>query len=159
MNSKWISSTRAIRIGLGLLILGLALSDEAPTRAALAGSASLTVIVENLRNTEGTLRVAIWDSEDGFADGDQSVAGAALPASDEELRFVFDNLAPGRYAVAVYHDENDNGKFDRTLIGLPAEGLGFSNDAWLTVLGAPSFERAAIELDGTAADAVINLRY
>jgi uncharacterized protein (DUF2141 family) len=30
---------------------------------------------------------------------------------------VFDNLPAGVYAVAVYHDENSNGKLDRGMFG------------------------------------------
>lgn len=147
------------RVALGAMLLGLTLWDGPPPRAALAGGASLTVIVENLNSAHGTLRVAVWDRAEGFTDGDHRLVGAARPAGERPHRFVFENLAPGRYAVAVYHDENDNGEFDRTALGLPAEGLGFSNGAWLTVLGAPSFDRAAIELNGAAAEAIVTLRY
>ena len=70
----------------------------------------------------------------------------------------FKDLKPGRYALAVYHDENGNGEFDRTWIGLPAEGLGFSNGAWIG-LGPPSFEEAAVTLKGQEQTIVIALRY
>ena len=154
MGLKGFSRALAVLIALGVTAPG-----NAPLHAAPAGTASLTIVVENLRSSDGFLHVAIWDTPDGFGNGDLSVAGTALPAADGSLRIVFDNLPPGRYAIAAYHDENGNGKFDRTAIGLPAEGLGFSNDAWLTLLGAPSFEQAAIELDGAAAETVITLRY
>ena len=32
------------------------------------------------------------------------------------------------YALALYHDENGNRSFDRTGVGFPAEGFGFSNN-------------------------------
>jgi uncharacterized protein (DUF2141 family) len=37
-------------------------------------------------------------------------------------------LPQGSYAVAIYHDRDGDRDFDRTLVGLPAEGFGFSND-------------------------------
>ena len=48
-----------------------------------------------------------------------------------------ENVKPGNYAIAVFHDLNGNGKLDRNLIGLPSEPYGFSNDVGRR--GFPSF--------------------
>lgn len=39
----------------------------------------------------------------------------------------FQNVGPGAYAVAAFHDENDNGRLD-TFLGLPREGFGYSQN-------------------------------
>ncbi len=44
----------------------------------------------------------------------------------------------GRYALAFYHDEDGDGRFNRNLVGLPTEGYGFSRDAPAT-FGLPDF--------------------
>ncbi len=75
-----------------------------------------------------------------------------------EVRFTIPGLAPGRYAVASYHDENGNGKFDQTWIGLPDEGLGFSNGAWIG-FGAPAFDEAAVEISEKNRVIAVTLRY
>lgn len=139
-------------------LLALALLLTAHGGGAM-DSATLTVIVENVRSSSGSLHVAIWNEAEGFGDGERSLAKTSVPAAPGEQRIVFENLSPGRYAIAAYHDENGNEEFDRTQIGLPAEGLGFSNDAWITLLGPPSFKKAALTLDGLATDAVVRLRY
>jgi len=36
-------------------------------------------------------------------------------------------IPPGTYAIACYHDENDNGKLDTNFLGIPKEGTGASN--------------------------------
>src|SRR3546814_7150850 len=58
-------------------------------------------------------------------------------------------VTPGHYAVAIYHDENGDRKFNRTLT-TPKEGFGFSNDA-PTTFGLPSFAkvRFAVPEGGT----------
>ncbi len=66
--------------------------------------------------------------------------------------------APGAYAVAVYHDENGNGHFDRNFLGLPAEGFGFSNDA-PTILGPPSYGAARLDVGPGDTRITIRLRY
>ena len=48
---------------------------------------------------------------------------------------------PGIYAATAYHDENDNGKFDKNRAGLPVEGFGVSNNP--TTLLPTSHDQAA----------------
>lgn len=143
-----------------LRALAASLALTLGTPAALPNDAkSLTVIVKNLRSDAGEVHVAIWRGPEGFADGDFTLAEAKAPADAFEKRIVFDGLPPGHYALAAFHDENGNGEFDRTLIGLPAEGLGFSNGAWIEAFGPPSFEKAAIEIKEPQSSTVIELRY
>jgi len=60
--------------------------------------------------------------------------------------------------VAIYHDENNNHRFDRTLIGMPAEGYGFSNDARI-FLGPPSFKSTQFLVGPGETHIAIALRY
>ncbi len=52
-----------------------------------------------------------------------------IKVRDREARCDFEDIPPGRYALAVIHDENMNGKLDANWLGVPKEGYGFSNDA------------------------------
>ena len=40
----------------------------------------------------------------------------------------FNDIPPGTYAIAVFHDENANGKLDKNFLGIPCEGYGASNN-------------------------------
>ena len=55
---------------------------------------------------------------------------------------VLEDIPPGTYAAAAYHDENDNGRLDLTSVGVPAEGRGYSNtpEAGFSV---PDFDEAS----------------
>ena len=44
----------------------------------------------------------------------------------------------GDYAIAVYHDQNGNGKMDKRMFGIPKEPYGFSNNI-KPVMSAPKF--------------------
>jgi uncharacterized protein (DUF2141 family) len=72
------------------------------------------------------------------------------------MRFVFDGLAPGRYAIAAFQDLNGNGSLDRTKLGLPLEPFGFSNDAGRS--GRPSFASAAFVLGDGKREISLRLR-
>ena len=65
---------------------------------------------------------------------------------------------PGVYALAVYHDENNNHHFDRSLIGLPVEGYGFSNNATI-FMAPPSFASARFTVRTGDNHLTIKLRY
>ena len=104
---------------------------------------------------DATLYVALYDSAAGFT-GSQSLASQTVPMRAGTARLVFPGLAPGRYAVRAFADENGNGKLDTNLLGMPTERYGFSNDAKGN-RGAPDFEAAAIGVDADL-QTVIHLR-
>ncbi len=125
---------------------------------ATMSSLEVTIVVDNLRSARGRVRIALWSRPDGFSDVDAAIVEAGQPARPGEVRFTIPGLAPGSYAVASYHDENGNGEFDQTWIGLPDEGLGFSNGAWIG-FGPPAFDEAAVEISADARVIVVTLRY
>ena len=68
------------------------------------------------------------------------------------------DLAPGRYALSAFHDENDNGELDTNLMGIPSEGYGFGNDA-SAAFGPPSFEAAAVDVDAASGVTALTMAY
>jgi len=142
---------RFLAIGIAMILAGNAASEP-------AAAAGLTVTIEKLRSGAGTVHLALWDRAEGFTDADAAVTLRELPAAPGQIHFDLGDLKPGLYAIATYHDENGNGEFDRTWIGWPDEGLGFSNGAWIS-LGAPSFEEAAFEVLSNPQDIAVALRY
>ncbi|HEX4039381.1 MAG TPA: DUF2141 domain-containing protein [Acidobacteriaceae bacterium] len=51
-------------------------------------------------------------------------------------------IPPGRYAIVVIHDENENQKLDRNFLGIPNEGFGFANNPKVN-FSAPSWQAAS----------------
>jgi len=122
--------------------------------ANLANSADLTVIVERVRNSNGEIRLAIFDTPDQFPQG-KKLDSKNVPAKLGEVTVHFENLSPGNYAVAIHHDENSDKKMNTNFIGWPQEGYGFSNDARV-IFSSPVFEAASFDLD--FADKTIRLK-
>jgi len=131
--------------------LAAALTVSNSTKAA-----DLVVEVGGVRDAAGKVMVALHAPRDGvsFPDIAGAVAAQWRIAEPGMLRFAFPGLKPGRYAVAVYHDENDNGELDANILGMPTEGFGFSNDA-KGFAGPPDFEAAAVEVSGEASAAPV----
>jgi len=126
--------------------------------AAPGHAADLTVTVSGMRSQTGFVRMALYDAPEYFPKRKGMIGTADVPLNGGKVVHVFRGLAPGRYAVSLYHDENGNGKFDFTWIGLPDEGFGFSNGA-TAGLSAPDFDEAAVEVGEPATMIAIKLTY
>jgi uncharacterized protein (DUF2141 family) len=118
------------------------------------------VKILNIRNRNGTVGCALFDSSEGFPRdyllSAQNVM--VIKVRYTEARCDFEAIPPGTYALAVIHDENSNGKLDTNWLGIPTEGYGFSNDA-KAALGTPSFDAASFSYDGQTLDMTVSLHY
>ena len=125
------------------LLLALLLAAGAPPAP---GGATLVVQVEGLKDDQGGVHAALYASEDGFpTKPEKALRHADGKIEGGRARIVFEGIPPGGYAVAVYHDENGNGRLDTGFLGIPTEGLASSNDA-KGFMGPPSFEKARVEV-------------
>lgn len=142
------------------LILPLAaLCMGAAAPPADAGS-TLTITVTNLRNAKGLVQVCMTTSENSFPEcrGDPEAYTASVSAQGAPVTATFRNVRPGRYAVALLHDSNANGKADFALGMIPKEGFGFSRDAPVR-MGPPSFDSAAFDFGAQDRSMAIRMRY
>jgi uncharacterized protein (DUF2141 family) len=115
------------------------------TCAMPAAAATLTTEIDNVRNARGHVHVDVCPQAH-FLKEDCPYSGEAA-AHSGVTTVVVPDVPPGRYAVQVFHDENDNHRVDRALFGIPKEGVGFSNDAPIR-LGPPKWEDSAFEIEG-----------
>lgn len=123
---------------------------------AAAWAGDLIVKIDHIRNDQGAILAALYDTEASFMKQPLARATFKVKATPGEVLYVFHDLAPGKYALAVFHDENDNGQLDKGLFGIPKEGYGFSNS---TAAGPPKFNQAAFTFDGTPQSITITLHY
>ena len=123
-----------------------------------AGRPRLLVTVTGARPVAGNVTVTLYgDNPAAFLAHRGSIAIARVPLASSQAEACFSLSAPGAYAVAVYHDANDNHHFDRTLLGLPAEGYGFSNNVAPLIL--PSYASVRIAVPAGESRIAIRLIY
>ena len=120
------------------------------------GAAGLQIRVLNVRVARGHVHVAICPQSLFLKE--ECVYKAIVPAKEGETIAVIDGLPAGIYAAQVYFDENGNDELDRNFIGIPREGVGFSNDPSFT-FRAPSFAETAFRFDGVSGSIRVRLRY
>jgi uncharacterized protein (DUF2141 family) len=130
----------------------------APEGAAVK-TGPIEVVVWNIRRGLGHVRVAICTSLT-FADAHKSCPyhGEAT-AHAGVTTVVVPDVPAGTYAAEVYQDDDDSGVLRRGPLGVPLEGVGFSNDVTIR-LRPPRFWDAAFDYDpATALSLRIKLRY
>ncbi len=133
-------------------------------------AAELRLTISGVRSDSGEILIGLYDNAGGFvaaiANATKNglmvdsgrLVGVSMRAKTGSQSIVFTQLPPGRYALVVVHDENDNGLLDANILGVPTEGYCFSRDAQ-GIFSAPSFDAAAISLGEADVRATISVIY
>ena len=120
---------------------------------------TIRVEIGGLRNNSGRVSCALYSSADGFPkNNEKAVAQLNSVISDRRAVCEFTGIAPGKYAVSVFHDENLNGRLDTNWLGIPREGVGASNNP-KPRMGPPKFAAAEFQNSGASMDVEIIMHY
>jgi uncharacterized protein (DUF2141 family) len=84
----------------------------------------LEVEVVSLRNSNGMVSMELLNEHN------EPVKGINESIRDKTCIVTFDSLKVGKYAIRYYHDENSNNVLEKNILGIPKEGVGFSNNAY-----------------------------
>ena len=131
-----------ISIILNFLFSNLIFSQEETTKfyiTELRGDISLEMEINNLESNKGPIYIRILD------ENENPVIVGTSPVINYSSEISFDSIFPGKYAIQFFHDENENQKMDFSLIGIPKEKFGSSNDV-KPILGPPKFEKMLFEI-------------
>lgn len=142
-----------------LAALAFAGAGAALAAAGPAQAGEVVITVTDLRSAKGVVRACMTTRADIFPKciKDPGAHRTVVPAGDKvEIRFT--GVKPGDYAIALLHDENDNGKADRALGMMPKEGYGFSRDAPVK-MAPPKFKDAVFNLGEGNSRVTIKMRY
>lgn len=83
--------------------------------------------IEGINELKGEIRIAMFDSREKYTK--DPIHAIVLPVDSTTIIWTQEMLPFGEYAIAVYHDKNENGKIDTNFLGIPKEDYGFSNNA------------------------------
>lgn len=116
----------------------------------IAGSCNksdLKLVIKGIDDIKGSMYIAVFDNKESFPDFGKQLVEKVLPVDSKTLNYTFKDLPDSDYAVAIFHDKNNNGKLDKNAFGIPLEPYGFSQNARAR-FSAPPFNDAKIVLDG-----------
>ena len=109
-----------------------------------AESGKLIVIVDGFDNDDGKAMIGLFNSEENYAESGNQFRRTMSEISDSKVEWIIEDLPFGEYAIKLYHDENENGKMDRNMMGIPKEDYAFSNNATGS-FGPADYEDAKFE--------------
>jgi uncharacterized protein (DUF2141 family) len=117
------------------------------TIAVQSQSLNLTVTVNNVKSSKGMINVCVFNQANGFPEKTNlAVKCVNISAAKGTMQIKIDGIMPGKYALAAYHDENNDGKFNTNFLGIPKEAAGASNGA-KGKMGPPKYENALLMID------------
>ncbi len=103
----------------------------------------IRITVSNLHNEKGHVLVSLYKDGTGYPDdATRAFRKIKLDISGKKAAVLFTGLPAGNYAVSILHDENDDQKMNKSNLGIPKEGYGFSNNV-VGAFGPPSWSRAS----------------
>jgi len=116
-------------------------------------SAALTVKITGLHSERGNICLSMFNSAEGFPDSaSKAVLAECFAVIGRSFDITIEKIPNGTYAIALWHDENRDGKLNYNFIGIPKEGLAFSENGKPRITppppGPPSFSSIAFEMKG-----------
>jgi uncharacterized protein (DUF2141 family) len=106
-----------------------------------ASSATVEVVVSGVAPGHGNVQVALCVSA---LEPERCQKTQTAAPSGASVHVAFADVAPGRYAIAAFQDEDGTGVLRRGKLGIPLEPFGFSNGAGLA--RRPKFDAAAFDV-------------
>jgi uncharacterized protein (DUF2141 family) len=137
------------------VLMVLLVAGTSPAASDMTGR--LIVDISGFPSSEGYAMVALYNSEVSYNAGEASaIASTKSVVTNQKVCVVFADLPQGWYGVALYHDENGDGKMDTNPMGIPKEAYGFSNNA-KGLFGRPDYKDIKFQLNSTEKQIAIQL--
>ena len=106
----------------------------------------LKIEVQNIKSNQGAIKIALFPEGSDFPnDYNSAQESAVVYVENLKAHYTFENLKSGIYAIALFHDLNQNDNLDTNFAGIPLEPFGLSNNPRL--FGKPTFKKCKFELN------------
>lgn len=131
-------------------VFALALMLALATQGQAASQGKIKVHVTGLNNNQGSVRVALFNSDDTYSadkfTGEKAIMKGVANISASEANYTFENVPYGEYAIRLFHDPDNSGKFVTGMFGIPKLQYGFSNNP-KSNMGPASYDKAKFKFD------------
>jgi len=109
------------------------------------GQAMIQVDVSGISSKKGEILAVLFSTEKGFPnDASKAFKTAKAVPVNGKVILQFSQIPDGKYAIALFHDTNGDGKLNTNMLGIPKEGYGVSNNI-RNLFSAPGFEESSFK--------------
>ena len=113
--------------------------EESANTDSKSKQTPLRLIIDNIASNSGEIEIGVYTPENKFPDEDDKFKKYRFKAKKGKIDEMIADIPYGELAMAIYHDENNNGKIDKNAIGIPKEPYAFSNN-YKPTIKAPNFD-------------------
>ena len=126
--------------------------------ASVAEAAIIIINISAIQPIAGQLSMAL-DTQHTYDKDNKSDSffTARKTVSADTQQMIIKDVSPGRYAISIFHDANDNSVLDSNLFGVPTEAYGFSNNI-VGHFGKPNFEQTSFVVGSGQQTVVLDVR-
>lgn len=115
------------------------------TSPIIAQNGTVQVSLTGIENDKGYIQIGIYNTESNFPIFGKEFKGEKIKSKKEGVKYTFNDLPEGDYAIAVWQDKNNNEKMDKNFFGSPTEKYGFSKNIF-GLFGPPNFDKVAFKV-------------
>jgi uncharacterized protein (DUF2141 family) len=151
-----IKRFRTVFMLLGIVSAFASANFSAPVFAQPSGTGTLTIKITGLLTEKGQVKIAVFNSAETWL-GDHPKYNTTIDVSGQSVSWKLGDVPYGDYGIAVFHDENKNGKMDKNFLGIPQEPYGFSNNMRVT-FGPPAWDRSKFAVKGPTTEVSIEVK-
>lgn len=141
-----------------IITIGFLLANLGHETLPVQADASVKVKVTGVSSEKGEVLAALFASSQGFP-GDASAAYkvARATAANGTAMLEFSNIPRDSYAIALFHDTNNDGVLNTNALGIPKEGYGVSKNV-KNLFSGPSYKQCVFQ-HTTETSLTIIIRY
>lgn len=110
---------------------------------------SLEVKINGVKSDTGNICFAVYNNETSFLKLEKAYTFGIEKAVKGITNFKILNLPKGEYAIAIFHDINDNTILDTNFLGIPKENVAFSIGKMKT-FGPPDYKDCTFAIDSNS---------
>ncbi|WP_338518952.1 DUF2141 domain-containing protein [Alteromonas gracilis] len=144
-----------MKLAKSLTLIAAACGSLFTTNVVANEYVTLAVNLEGIKTGHAPLYISVQDANQFRTD--EGAGGTILRSQENENMTVELNVEPGIYAVSIWHDLDEDGKFSRGKDYWPTDGWGSSNNPQTGK--APSFDDMKIEVTHDGQVIPITMQY
>lgn len=107
----------------------------------------LKVYITHIPTSEGSIHAGLYDGTLKFPQRLGHLEAQSAEVTADSAVLVFKDVPYGKYAIAVFQDQNNDDILNTNIVGIPQEPIAFSNGAKAGAFGPPNFSEAAFEVN------------
>ena len=140
------------------LFINLFHTSHPAVHPTVVQQATVKVKVTRVSSKKGEILAALFSSDKGFPDNASAAYKVARgTAVNGTATLEFSNVPKGTYAIALFHDTNNDGELNTNMLGIPKEGYGVSNNV-KNLFSGPGYKQCAFQHSAETALTII-MRY